>query len=94
MGLTERQMIQGRWWRIAAEAEITTAMARDRNVEIIEWGPLGQTFIISFEHLIIVRTGILGGDVREIHGGFVYDNEISLRLDLEEIRQVAREVHR
>lgn len=73
--------------RDATENEIKQALS-DPNAIIIEWAT-GVTFIASQKELCLVRTGIMGGDVREVHWGWIYLTPMHLMKELGEIRQVA-----
>jgi hypothetical protein len=77
----------GRWDHIASDTEIRRAM-KDTNSEIIEAPIVGITFMVSYATLTIIRAGAMGGDVRNIEGGWVYHNDIALRLDTQELRRV------
>lgn len=76
---------------IASEREIRNAL-RDKNAEIIECHIINITFVVSYERLTIVRSAILGGDVRDIEGGWTYANDIALRLDVQELRHLSRQM--
>lgn len=53
---------------------------------VIEWETVGYTFIKSDKELAIVRSGALGGDVRELHGGWKYLNLLHMNIEWNEIR--------
>lgn len=78
-----------RWAHIASEAELERGM-RDKNVRVYEVPMLNETFLVSWDKLMIIRTGSLGGDVREVFGGWVYENLIRLMADEQEIVQLTR----
>jgi hypothetical protein len=78
-----------RWAHVASEAELTKAM-RAANPRVYEVPMMNETFLVSWDTLTIVRTGSLGGDTREIFGGWVYDNLIRLMADEQEIVQLTR----
>jgi hypothetical protein len=75
----------GRWQHIASDAEVRRAM-KDRESEIIEAPIVGITFMVSYSTLTVLRAGAMGGDVRNVEGGWVYQNDIALRLDVQEMR--------
>ena len=77
----------GRWHHIASDAETRRAM-KDTTSEIIEAPIVGITFMVSYATLTILRAGAMGGDVRNVEGGWVYHNDIALRLDTQELRQL------
>lgn len=79
------------WHHIASERELKRAI-RDRNAEIIEVPMISMCFIVSYRDLVIVRSAILGGDVRDIEGGWAYASDLRLRADVQEIRGLARNV--
>lgn len=73
-----------RWHHIASEAELKRAM-NDTMLRIREVPFIGMTFCISPERLTIVRCSALGGDTRNIEGGWVYGNSITMMLDEQEL---------
>lgn len=77
----------GRWDHVASDAEVSRAM-RDRTSEIIEAPIVNITFMVSYATLTILRAGAMGGDVRNVEGGWVYHNDIALRLDTQELREL------
>ena len=79
---------QGRWKREATEAELRRVLAT-KGLEYVEWPYWNVTFFRDLPNLIIVRTNLTGGDVRDVHGGWRYDNDILLRIDWEEIKRIA-----
>ena len=72
----------------ATEAEIRRALS-DPAARAVEWENGGLTFILSERHLVIVRTGALGGDVREVHGGWRYLRLVDCLKEWTDIRQTA-----
>lgn len=64
-------------------------IVQDKELEITEWENVGYTFLFSRKYLGIVRTGIMGGDVREIHGGWKYISLIHMWQEWQEICQVS-----
>ena len=75
----------GRWHHIASEKELMGAMRNGRH-KVYEVPMLCMTFIVVRNRLTIVRCGgTMGGDTRDIEGGWVYLNEIDLLLDEREI---------
>lgn len=77
----------GRWDHIASETELKQAMTG--KVAICEASTIGLTFIINHARMTIVRCGSLGGDQRDIEGGWVYTNFFSMERDWREILSVA-----
>jgi hypothetical protein len=69
--------------RFATDKELKAAL--QTTDAIIEWPAIGFTFHRSLQTLAIVRTGALGGDVREVHGGWVYMIPGHLLKEWEEI---------
>lgn len=57
--------------RLLTEAECKSVLSDDK-AETCEWETNGFTFVMSTKHLGILRTGAMGGDVREVHGGWKY----------------------
>lgn len=57
----------------ATEADITKAI-KDPNARYCEWQGAGITFILSLDEKggTIVRTGAMGGDILDVHGGWRY----------------------
>jgi hypothetical protein len=78
-----------RWAHTASEAELTKALGA-ANHRVYEVPMLNETFLVSWDTLTIIRTGSLGGDTREVFGGWVYDNLIRLMADEQEIVQLTR----
>jgi len=56
--------------RFATDKELKAAL--QTTDAIIEWESIGLTFHRSLQTLVIVRSGAMGGDVHEVHGGWVY----------------------
>jgi hypothetical protein len=75
----------GRWHHIASERELSTVMHRDKEMEVYEVPAMCVTFLISKRFLVIIRAEALGGDTRNIEGGWVYDNSLRFAMDREEI---------
>lgn len=83
--------MSGRWHHEASETQLKrVANQAPSELDHLEVPILGQMFTRSLKYLIVIRSGIMGGDVRDIHGGWVYLNDILLRADWEEIRQISR----
>jgi hypothetical protein len=78
-----------RWAHVASEAELAAALGA-ANHRVYEVPMLNETFLVCWDKLTIIRTGSLGGDTREVFGGWVYDNLIRLMADEQEIVQLAR----
>jgi hypothetical protein len=78
-----------RWHHVASEAELAKALGA-ANHRVYEVPMLNETFLVSWDTLTIIRTGSLGGDTREVFGGWVYANLIVLMADEQEIVQLAR----
>ena len=74
----------GRWHHIASEREIRRAMG-DVHAQIIECPIISMTFVCSHVYGCIVRAGALGGDIRNIEGGWQYLTNIDLRADVAEL---------
>jgi hypothetical protein len=79
----------GRWHHVASDREVMLAL-RDKNSEIIEAPAINMTFIVSHKYLTSLRCGAGGGDIFNVEGGWVYLNDLTLRLDKEELRTLAR----
>lgn len=78
------QAMNGRWVRQLTESELRRILST-KGLVAVEWGWAGQTYLRSDRFLAIIRTGIMGGDVRDVHGGWRYPNEFSLLMDWQEI---------
>jgi hypothetical protein len=76
----------GKWHHVASERELMAAMQAARPHHVHEVPMIGTTFLCVPKLLTIVRTGALGGDTREIHGGWVYGNPLRFIADRQEIR--------
>lgn len=79
----------GRWHHVASDGEIQRVM-RDKESEVIECPGVGITFLCSFRFLTILRSGAMGGDVRNIEGGWVYASDLAMRFDLQEMRHLSK----
>lgn len=79
----------GRWHHIGTDKAARRAIA-DKNADIIECPAVCMTFVVSLRHLTIVRCSAMGGDTFDVEGAWVYNNDIKLRLDLEEIRSLSK----
>lgn len=64
-------------------------VVQDSECLVTEWETIGYTFLYSKKHLAIARTGIMGGDIREIHGGWKYINIMHMYQEWEEIKRVS-----
>jgi len=73
--------------REATEKECRDTLGA-RDAEIIEWETTGQTFILSVTTLCIVRAGSLGGDTREVEGGWRYLRPEDASKEWREIRSM------
>lgn len=71
----------------ATESEIRLALS-DPNAKYCEWESAGLTFVLSEKEMVIVRAGAMGGDVRDVHGGWKYFNLQSLYKEWHEITAV------
>lgn len=79
----------GRWHHIASDQEIMRAMRFDKEVEIIEVPFMNMTYCVSRKYLTTIRCGgMMGGDTRNIEGGWVYANDLFQRLDEMELRRL------
>jgi hypothetical protein len=76
----------GKWHHIASDAEVKRAMMRARPHDVHEVPMIGHTFVCVPRLLTIVRCGAMGGDMQEIHGGWVYSNPMAFAAEREEIR--------
>ena len=77
----------GRWHHIASEAELKRVLT-DREAEVYEVPPLCLTLMVSRRYMVIVRAEALGGDTRNVEGGWVYDNPINFLSDRSEILEL------
>lgn len=71
----------------ATEADIRLAL--DNSDGVLEWETVNLTFVRSTYARVIVRSGAMGGDVREVHGGWKYANVFALERAWQEILVVA-----
>lgn len=71
----------------ASEADIRAAL--NSSDAVIEWETIGFTFVRSEKECVIVRSGALGGDTLEVHGGWKFANIFKLEMAWREIRAVA-----
>lgn len=78
----------GRWRGFASDHAVKRAM-NDIDGEVIEVPALSMTYWVSYRWLVLVRAGAAGGDVFNIEVAWQYDNDIALRLDVQEIRSLA-----
>lgn len=56
---------------------------------VLEWETVGYTFVKSARACVIVRSGALGGDVREVHGGWKFANPFRMEMAWNEILVVS-----
>jgi hypothetical protein len=89
----DSEVWQNRAVRHLTDTEIGAIM-KDPRTEIIEWAALGLTWLLNRARLGIVRCGAMGGDVFDIHGGWLYPNDIAFMLDRQEIVVVSTNVVR
>lgn len=80
---------KGRWQRELTDRELLQAFRRP-DLIVVEWEWAAQTFLAHRPSLVILRSGMLGGDIRVIHGGWKYPNDIAWLLDWSEIVHVGR----
>lgn len=73
----------------ATESEKRAAFARAS--EVVEWEKGGKTFILCIPLRVILRAGSLGGDVREIEGGWHYLRPEDMFKEWRDIKLVARD---
>lgn len=71
----------------ATEADVKAALSHTD--EVIEWETIGFAFHKSARACVIVRSGALGGDTREVHGGWKFANVFKMEMAWSEIRAVA-----
>lgn len=71
----------------ASEADIRLAL--DNSDGVLEWETVGFTFVKSARACVIVRSGALGGDTREVHGGWKFANVFAMERAWQEILVVA-----
>jgi hypothetical protein len=77
----------GRWHHIASERELKRILS-DKQAEVYEVPPICITFLVSQRFMCIVRAAALGGDTRDVEGGWVYDNPIHFMADRSEILEL------
>lgn len=78
----------GRWNHIASEMEIRRGL-RAVDYLVYEIPVIKVTLLrISNPIMMIIRAGPMGGNVRDIQGGWVYDNPFSMQLDWNEITAI------
>lgn len=89
--MSNTEPMSGRWHHEASEKQLKRAISRPQSeLDYAEVRILNHMYIRSLTDLIIVRTGMMGGETLDIHGGWVYLNDISLRADWEEILKLTR----
>lgn len=71
----------------ATEADIRRALTHSSGV--LEWETVGYTFVQSARARVIVRSGALGGDTQEVHGGWKFANVFAMERAWQEILLVA-----
>lgn len=71
----------------ATEADIRQALNNTSGV--LEWETVGYTFVQSARACVIVRSGALGGDTHEVHGGWKFANVFAMERAWQEILLVA-----
>lgn len=71
----------------ATDAEMRLALNHSDGV--LEWETVGFTFVKSAYACVIVRSGALGGDTREVHGGWKFHNVFAMERAWAEILLVA-----
>jgi hypothetical protein len=71
----------------ATDEDIRTALKHPDGV--LEWETVGFTFVKSARSCVIVRSGALGGDTREVHGGWKFANVFTMEMAWQEILVVA-----
>lgn len=71
----------------AGEADIKLALSHTDGV--LEWETVGYTFVKSAHSCVIVRSGALGGDTHEVHGGWKFANVFAMERAWQEILVVA-----
>jgi hypothetical protein len=77
----------------ATESELRNAIG-DPGAVYVEWENAGLTWIMSDRYHVIVRTGALGGDVRDVQGGWKYLRREHMLKEWEEIKAVAESFRR
>jgi hypothetical protein len=71
----------------ATEADIRKAL--DDSDGVLEWETVDLTFVKSARACVIVRSGALGGDTREVHGGWKFANVFTMEMAWQELLVVA-----
>jgi hypothetical protein len=82
--------VKGRWLREATQRELKRFI-KQHNLMLVEWEAMNLTFFGHRPSLMIVRTNAMGADVRIVHGGWVYPNDIAYLLDWKDITYVGVE---
>jgi len=75
--------------RLLTETECK-AVVSDPDLKVAEWETQGYTFFASERHLAILRTAAMGGDMREIHGGWKYVTPFGMWREFHEIKSLER----
>lgn len=83
----------GRWSHLASDHEVSRAIV-DKEAEVIEAPGISMTFVVSYQHLTVLRCGAMGGDTFNVEGGWVYPSDLAMRFDVQEMRQVAEATKR
>lgn len=91
--MSKAMRLRDRALRMITEGEIRRAM-RTANHDVIEWEAAGFTFLRDERTRVIIRAGSLGGDVRDIHGGWKYLTVADMDHDWNEIRDLAESFKR
>lgn len=82
----------GRWHHIASEAEVQKVLESTKagsDYQVVELEGIGITLIATQRPLMaIIRAGAMGGGLRNVEGGWIYDNPFSLLLDWQEINSI------
>lgn len=81
---------KGRWIRELTEKELKLFVQR-KDLMVVEWPLMNLTFFGHRPLMQIIRTNAMGSDVRIVHGGWQYGNDIAFLLDWTEIRYVGQE---
>lgn len=71
----------------ATDADIR--MALNNSDAVLEWETAGYTFVKSARACVIVRSGALGGDTMQVHGGWKFANPFKMEMMWREILLVA-----
>lgn len=88
--MSDSNPMGGRWFREATGSELVHALGSKEDLDVLEVSWMNHTYIRNTRMLIIARTGALGGDVKDVHGGWVYLTDLQMRADWAEIRRIAR----